>query len=337
MERIGVALIGAGWFGEFHAQVISENPVVSFKAVADVNEARARELAEKYGAAAWYGDVQNMLRSEDIEAVTIATPEQHHRGPAVAAAETGKHILLEKPIAPTLEDADAIINAAKKAKVKLQIGYELRFDPRYAQAKYQIDAGALGEVLSIYMRRNTSIVTPKRVGKWSHPLFYMAVHDFDMMRWYVGSEPRTVYAQSENKVLSKLGLQYPDLMWAIFKFKDEAVGVTETNWVLPENFPSGIDGRMNVIGTRGAVCVDVMDQGLRVVSEKGFQMPDTLHWPVIHGRLMGDLREEFIHFIDCIMKNKEPIVTGIDGRRSLEMALGVKKSLEEEKIVTFPL
>ncbi|UCD97110.1 MAG: Gfo/Idh/MocA family oxidoreductase, partial [Candidatus Bathyarchaeota archaeon] len=127
-KPVGIGVIGVGVFGENHARVYSELSNAKLVAVADVNETRAKQCATKYRAEAWYTDHNKLLQRTDIDAVSIATPDQFHREPAVAAAEAGKQILLEKPMASNIEDATAILRAVEKARINLMIGYILRFE-----------------------------------------------------------------------------------------------------------------------------------------------------------------------------------------------------------------
>jgi len=331
MEKVKVGVVGAGYFGENHARVYSENLLAELTAVVDVDSKRAKEVAERYGARSWYTSVHEMLEKEDVDAVSVATPEFSHKEPVLAAAEARKHVFVEKPIAHTMEDATAIVNSARKNKTKLMVGYILRFDARYAEGKRQIDEGSIGEVLSVWARRATKVVVPQRVADWSHPLFYMSVHDIDLINWYVKAEVERVYAEAVMKIFKDKGM--PDIISALMKHKNGVVASLEVNWSRPISWQYSLESRLHVSGTRGAVYVDVYDQGLNVFSERGHVCPDTIHWPIVHNRLIGDLKEELNHFIECIILDKEPLVTGEDGVNSLKVALAIINSLKTGNIV----
>jgi predicted dehydrogenase len=335
MDVVNVAVVGAGFFGEFHARAYSENRNARLVAVVDVDAERARRVAEKYGAEKWFESIYDMLDGCEVDAVSIATPEQHHREPAVAAAKAGKDIFVEKPLAHSLEDGEAIVQEARANGVHLMVGFIMRFDPRYAQGKERVERGEVGEVTSIWGRRITNRVTPSRVAGWSHPLFYVGIHDIDMMRWYVEDEAAEVYGAISSKVFAKVNA--PDVVMGIIKFRNGAVGGLEINWALPTTWTRLLESRLHVVGTKGAVFVDVVDMGLEVYSEAGAEYLDTVHWPVVRGRLVGALREEIGHFIECVAEDREPLVTGEDGLRSLEIALALIKSSKEGRPVALPL
>ncbi|MGQ9596679.1 MAG: Gfo/Idh/MocA family protein [Thermoproteota archaeon] len=166
MSLIRVGVIGCGVMGKYHARVYSELPGVKLLATADVLEERAKEVAKEFGAERWYTDYNELLTRSDIDAVSITVPDHLHRGPTVAAAKAGKAVLLEKPIATTLEDADAIIKAVKRAGIPFLVGHIVRFDYNYVKAKEYIDRGSLGDPISIWARRNNSVTSPKRLEAW---------------------------------------------------------------------------------------------------------------------------------------------------------------------------
>ncbi|MEM3659102.1 MAG: Gfo/Idh/MocA family oxidoreductase [Thermoproteota archaeon] len=166
MGLIRVGVIGCGVMGRYHARVYSELPGVRLVATADVVEKNARVAAREFGAEKWYTDYNDLLARPDIDAVSIVVPDHLHREPTIAAARAGKAVLLEKPIATTLRDADAIVNAVRKAGITFLVGHIVRFDYNYAKAKEYMDRGLLGEPVSIWARRNNSITSPMRLKNW---------------------------------------------------------------------------------------------------------------------------------------------------------------------------
>lgn len=272
-----------------------------------------------------------MLDAEEIDAISVATPEFQHRGPVVAAAEAGKHVFVEKPIAHTIEDALAMAESARGNRIKLMVGYLLRFDPRYVEGKRQIKEGAIGEILSVWARRAGQIVVPQRVAEWCDPLFYMSVHDIDLINWYIDSEVERVYAEATMKLFKDKSA--PDVILALMRYKDGATASLEVNWCRPVTWQYPLEARLHVTGTRGTIYGDIYDQGLNIFSEKGHLCPDSIHWPITNNRLTGDLKEEMHHFLECVILDKEPLVTGEDGINSLRIALAIAKSISTRKIV----
>ena len=334
MNRVRVAVIGAGFFGRFHARVYAESPLADLVAIVDKDEQLAKKAAEEFSTK-WYSDVDLFLEKEEVDAVSIVTPEQTHKELAVKCMNAGKHVIVEKPIAHTLEDAREMVECSKKNKVKFTVGYLLRFDPRYAGGKRLVQEGRIGDIISIWARRMTTIDTPIRVAKWSHPVFYMGVHDLDMMLWYTGMKKvESVYATSSSKIFKEYGA--PDVFFALIRFEDDIIASLEINWAQPKTWPFDLESRFHVTGTKGSVNVDIQDMGLGAFTPEATKFPDTYHWPIVNNRLLGDLKEELNSFLECILQDKEPLVSGEEAIKSLELALAIKKSLEEKRPVKFP-
>jgi UDP-N-acetylglucosamine 3-dehydrogenase len=334
MREVGVGVIGGGWFGEIHMHTLSKLPNAKLVAVCSRREEHAKELASKYGAKKWYTDMYQLVRDKEIEAVHVVTAEPEHREPTVAAAENGKHVLVEKPIATTLKDADAMIAAAKKANVFFMVAEELRFDPRYVMAKEEIDKGKVGKILSIYARRNVhskrSIPYLKRVSS----IVDDSWHDTDLMLWYTKDKVTEVYADAINMK----GTENPDLGWVMYKFSKGTIGVSEAAWILPDTSPYGIDAKMEILGTEGAIYLDFAEQGIIVNDKEGWRAPDTYHWPLVHGERMGDIKEEISYFINCVMKGQKPvIVPPEESRVTLEAVLAADQSAKTRKLIKLPL
>jgi predicted dehydrogenase len=248
-------------------------------------------------------------------------------------------------MATSLEDADAILKASSEAGVKLMIGYILRFEVSYAMVKSAIDEGSIGRFLSAYARRMATIGEARRLGGRVSPLTYIGVHDIDQMLWYHPVPVRSVYARAlRGRVWEELGTF--DSAWLMIEFEDGALGVHEVGWCLPEEWakwqtPSSWGGfgdvRMNVLGTEGNLNLDLTPMDLFGVNREGWKLPDTRHWPSMHGKLVGAAKLEVEHFFECIREDKPPIVAGEDGRRSLEVMLAAEKSIAEGQPVRLPL
>jgi predicted dehydrogenase len=331
-RKVRVAVVGAGFFGELHAHTYSSNPLANLVAIVDVDVERAKAVAKTYNVKSYYHDVEELLAKEEVDAISVATPETQHMAPAVAAAKAGKHVLVEKPIAHTLDDAQVMVDTARKSGTKLMVGYILRFDSRYAQAKEQLDQGRIGEIISMWARRVGVVTIPQRVAVWSHPLFYMAIHDIDMLLWFAKSPVTTVYSCSASKLFTDTGK--PDVIQALLKFKVGSIAALEVNWSQPPSWPYALDSRLHVTGTKGSLYVDIADMGLGIYHASGTMFPDTYHWPEIRGRIDGDLKEEITHFLECVLSNNEPLVTGEDGIKSLQVALAIMESYRTGKSIS---
>jgi len=237
-----------------------------------------------------------------VDVVSITTHVDDHRDIAVDALAAGKHVLLEKPMARTVEDCDRILEAAGRTDRFFMVGHICRFDPRVALAKQAIDEGRVGKIISMHARRNLS----KRIGRMVldkiSALEGDGIHDADLMLWFSGARPVSVYAQEVHPGANK----YPDGGWAMVRLDDGAVAVIESVWHLPETTPYQIDARMEILGTEGALYVNCGEAGLEIHDAQGPQMPDTMYWPhMLRGRF-GVLRQELRYFADCVALRQRP-------------------------------
>jgi len=330
MIRVGV--VGLGFIGFKHARVYKEISSTELVAVCDVVEEKAKSVASELGAKKWYVDYEKLLRDPEIEAVSICTPDSLHRDPVIRAAEAGKHILLEKPLSTTLEDADAIISSVKSACVKMEIGFVLRFDPTYFRAKELVSEGAIGEPKSVNARRvlsgSDSLEYMKRLGT-SFPIF-LGVHDFDIMRWIMKTEVESVYAEGAMKSQAAKMVEVHDAVWVLMKFRNDAIGCYETGGGRPK--PHTV-AKLEITGTEGCVVIDCFSETsgvgtMRLLDGEGVKpLSEVLYWPEVHGRIGGALREEIEHFTRYILDKEGPVCTLEDGRAATEIALAVHESL----------
>lgn len=320
--------------GENYIKALRNHPIVNIVAIVDKDRKRAKNIVNTYKIEKYYTNIQNLFEENKLDAVIIATPETQHKEPAIVAAENNSHILVEKPIAHTISDAEDMVKAASENNVILMVGHILRFDPRYAIAKEIISQGRIGDIISIWGRRLNPILTPQRVGKWTDPMFYLGIHDVDLMLWYKQEKAITIYSKAVFKKLKEeYNINVPDVIYTMIEFEDHTLGSLEINWVLPETWNRMLEARMHIYGTKGTLFIDIDSHELSYFTETEWKNPDTLHWPIIDGKMVGDLRNEIEHFIDCIIHKKEPVVTGKDGLRALKITLAIMESYKKNKEV----
>ena len=330
-ERLGCAVVGLGMMGERHARIWAELPQTELVSVVDLIPERSQALAARRGveaAASW----QELVTDPRVQIVSVCTDDQSHRDPCVAAAEAGKHILVEKPLATSLEDADAILQAADKAGVKLMVGHVVRFDPRYAVAKQAMEDGEIGEVIQVFARRNNIVASGRRIAPRTSVAYFLGVHDIDIIRWLVGSEIVRVHAESASKVLADVGAE--DSIFTLMKFANGAVGCLETCWVIPEGVPNTLDARLEIVGTKGRVAVRVGDESLDVASSDRARRPDIAYGPVMLGQQHGALRTQLEHFAACVLQDEDPLVSNADARAAVAVADAIHRSLASGQPVT---
>lgn len=299
---IGWGVIGLGWFGEIHADTLAHMTGIRLAAFSTRRPHRLNELADRYDVSARYTDYRELLADPSVDVVSITTHIQDHCDITVDALRAGKHVLLEKPMAATVEQCDRIVQAARESDGLFMVGHICRFDPRVALAKQAIDEGRLGRIVSMHARRNLSKTIGEAVLDKISALMGDGIHDADLMLWFTGAAPTSVYAQEVHPGSCK----YPDCGWAMMRLDDGAVGVVESVWHLPRTTPYTIDARLEVIGTEGALYVDCGQAGLEIHASDGVKMPDTMYWPSVFGERFGVLRAELQYFADCVVRGEAP-------------------------------
>ena len=328
MKTIKWAVIGAGRFGKIHARVLSTLPGSELVALSNRNGERLAEAVTEFPVPLATTDYREILADPSIDAVSITTHWQEHHEVAIAALRSGKHALLEKPMAATSAQCREILDAAKESAGFLMVGHVCRFDTRVTLAKEAIDAGRIGRIVSMHARRNLPKAPGNiRLDKIS-PLIGDGIHDADLMMWFLGGQcPEEVTGRN----IKIDQFQYPDLGWAMLHFgKDEAIGVVETVWCLPESVSTGIDAKMEIIGTEGKLSIDCANTGLTITDAAGSKQPDTMYWPIQHGRQIGALERELAHFADCIRRETPPtVITPLEAARALAVMETAEKSASE--------
>lgn len=324
---VHVAVIGIGAMGSRWARALAEHPSARVSVVCDVREDAGRTLADDLSAR-FVADPLEAATHADVDAVAVCTPEHLHVEPTLAAIDAGKPVMVEKPLADTVEGSEAIRDRAATSGVPLLTGHILRFEPRYAAAHDAIAAGTIGAVQAVRHER-IGLVTDQDVlrGRTTIALYY-GVHEFDLARWYAG-EVEHIYAERGEGVLRAHGYELEDLYSAVLRFRSGAHGTAMLGWSLPARTPGYGIGGVTVIGERGVIRVSQGDVGLLVVDEDGVRDVDAYYAPAVHGRLRGALAIEVDHFVDCARGAAEPVCTAADGVEAVRISLAMEASAEQ--------
>ncbi len=333
MKTLRAGVIGVGFFGEKHAKIISQLPNAELVAVCDANPNRARDVASALKCD-HYSNFRELLQRDDIDAVAIVVPDDLHREVTLAAVAANKHILLEKPMAVTKEDCDAILRAAKASPKKFMVAHIVRFDPRSIVAKELIQSGKIGEIVHVTSRRNSPILGARHYAGHCELVTHSGVHDLDLVRWLVGSDYATVYAKGRKVKLPEEGISMFDSILALYEFENGVIYQMENSWILPEKYPSTLDARLQVVGTKGVINIDVHNPGLGIYTDEQTHYPELLHWPEIDDRVVGHIREEIMYFVDCIINDKPVPVTAEDGYKAAMAAIYTLDSIRENRVIT---
>lgn len=333
----GFALIGAGLFGERHAQAYSRHHAVNFVAVCDLDGERARVMADRYGAASHTTDYRDLLDNPAIHAVSVATPDHLHREIAVAAAQAGKHILVEKPLATTVAEAEAIAQAAETNGVKLMVDFHNRVNPPMVNARAAIRNGEIGAPTYVYARLSNTTEVPTEMLRWasqSSALWFLASHMFDVVRWMLDDEATRVYAVTRTGILHSLGVQAPDFHVATVEFSRGAVAVFEHTWILPRTQPTVKDLKLEILGSRGAIYIDSShNRALELYGEQKAVFPDLLA-PPSGPHLTGFVLDSIVHFIDAVTLDRPVLATGADGVAVTRVLCAIEESAQRGQPVS---
>jgi len=323
IKRIGI--VGSGIMGELHAKVYANNPMTEVVAVCDLNETRVQSMAQKLNIPHAYQHYQQMLESEEIDIVSVCTPDFAHAKPAVDAANAGKHVLIEKPLAVTVEDAEAVIQAAKRNQVKVMTQFSHRWVPAYRQAKDLIARTEAGSPILAYARKNDHIFVPTKMIGWANrttPSWFLSSHDIDLVCWYFDSQPVEVYASAVRKVLISKGIDTPDAIHAQVRFMNGAIATFEACWIYPDTFPTMVDSFIQVITEDQVIHLDRKCEQIEIATPERHEYPrNLLSYPFELGEVHGAVPQSINHFVRCVVEDQEPFV-------SLQSSLTVTRILD---------
>ena len=315
-QPIRWGVIGIGRFGRLHARAIQSIYGLELAAICNRNRERLEAVRSEFPDASATMNYRELLDDRSIDAVSITAHWQDHFELARDALTSGKHTLLEKPMATTDAECRQLSELARSASGKFMVGHICRFDPRVTLAKQAIDSGRIGRIVSIHAKRNLPQAAGSlRLDKTS-PLMGDGIHDADLIMWFLGRQPTRVYG----RYVRFSEFRYPDIGWAMLEFDDQAVGVVETNWGLPVNTPTVIDATLQVVGTDGMLTIDCSHTGLTILDADGLKMQETDYWPEQHGSLVGVLRNELVYFAECLRGDRDPqVITPDEAARAVRV------------------
>ncbi len=335
-EKARIGLIGAGGIANSHAAgYLSCGDRASVVAIAEPDKARAEAMRERLGGTARiYSSWEGLLQDDEVEAVDICLPHHLHLPAAVASAEAGRHVMVEKPIARNLAEADAMVTAADNANVRFMVAHDRRFNPVFAKVKELIEQDAIGRLLCVRLDHNQNLVLPE--GHWIRDreklgggaIMSCLVHQFDAMRWFAGSVSQvgcmtlTWPERMEGEVIGVVPL----------RFRSGAVGDSLINWAVRGRSENGTWGELIwITGEKGSIH---NLGGLFVRHDDGKTVGEFEPVEVEPG---GGHPRAVEHYVDCVRANREPLVNGREGRATLEVAEAAYRSEESGRFINLPM
>jgi len=320
--RIGV--VGLGRFGDIHSRIWNEMPQAELVAVCSRDADRARAVAEAHGAPKWYTDYEDMARDPDIDAIDICNELARHTEVGLAALSEGKHVLCEILHALTLEETSQLMASAQEHHAHYMVGFIERFDVRRALAKQKIDAGELGSLVSMYVRRNVwrgFLDVPR---DQPYPLILQpGILSIDQLLWLGGSRVREVYARTRS-------LSNPakaDAWWIMLTFENGLVGVIEQSWFMPDIRLLWCDVHFEAVGTQATYQFHEPNDSNWLWTPEVTRHSDFYLLSELHGRATGALANQLAYFAEHIAAGQTPAIgTLAEAYEALRVGLAITES-----------
>jgi len=312
MKKLGVAVVGTGFWGKNHARCYSELESTKLVAICDINKERAKAVADQFGVKA-YKNSSKMLKNQDIEAISVCTWSTKLAKEAFKALLSGKHVLVEKPMATYSRQAKNLLKVAEENGLHLTVGFLMRFIPGLIHIRESVQKKRIGELVC---------ATAKRVSQWPERIGDVgvvkdtAIHDIDVMRYISGEDPTGIYAKTGNMKHRK----FEDYAQIMLTYENRKSAFIESNWLTPYKTRT-----LTVTGSDAIMRLDYMTQDLWIEDPKENLQP-RYPW-------QEPLKLELQHFADCIIEKKKPLITGVDGLKALQIAEAALQSSMKNRAI----
>jgi predicted dehydrogenase len=355
-KELGIAVIGSGRIGTLRARLAAKHPAVRFLAISDLDPVRAKALAEQTGADFHSGNNFEVIERPEVTAVFVSTPEGEHAAPIKRALELGKPVLVEKPLALALGDADDILATLKASGGELRVGYSRRYKECFLRAKEQMVQGRLGKVVGglarVYNSRAQAFSILKR-DPHATPVLDVLTYYVDLMCWFLeGNPPVEVIARGQSGIFKQAGYSADDVTWAIVTFADGAVINFGVSYALPAKYPTlGQSDRVELLGTEGTMIIDDDHMDHVLYTDKGIPhayVPDhhinmaflgsTTAGDWAMGEFWGPLGNETRAWLDHLVTGNPTVhTTPEQARINLETTIAIERAVATGKPVRLPL
>ena len=336
MKKLKIGIVGLGYMGNYHMRSYLANPRCSVFAVCDIDEKGAMHKMKELNCTAKYFSDYDMFL-EQVDAVSICSPNHMHASQSIAAAKAGKHVLCEKPMATSLEDAQRILAAVEKAEIKFMVGYHRRFNPISQQSKKMVQRGDLGRIFFAecdyldYIPLELPIWSSLKNQRFSGSLFHAgAGHCVDLLRWIVGE----IIEVTAFKDIYVRDVATEDTAIALYRFKNGAIGKCQFSLcsIRPFKFSLSLYGKKGTI-VNNKLCLDTFPDFHLLKQRAWVEFPENWIWSNVPCTINEPHHLEINHFVDCIIDDKEPLIGVRDGYKTTEVCLATVKAAEEKRIV----
>ncbi len=330
-KQLNVGIIGAGRIGKVHAETVAFRlPEARILAIADVNREAAQAVAARCGIPTVTESSADILANSAIEAVLICSSTPTHADLIVQAAQAGKHIFCEKPIAHSLTQIDRALAAVERAGVKLQIGFNRRFDANFARVRHAVVSGEIGTPRLMHIVSRDPAPPPISYVRVSGGMFMdMTIHDFDMARFLIGDEVEEVYTSGAVMVDPQIGAAGDlDTALIVLRFKNGVIGTIDNS----RQAAYGYDQRVEILGSRGSIATANCYPNQAVVST-ATEVRQDLPLNFFMDRYTESFASEVRAFVQAVREDKPTPVAGVDGLLAVIIGLAARKSYDEHRPV----
>jgi predicted dehydrogenase len=341
MQQVSVGIIGTGWVGGIRAKVLAECPQVRELHICEIRPDRLAEVAAETNPASATLDYKELLANPSIDVVIISTtPETTHYPFTKEALLAGKHVLIEKPLAQTEEQADELIRLAREKDLKLTVGYSQRFNPRMAYIRKVIQSGQIGRVVTCLVSRNvTRELGQKITGRVKlSPAAMEATHDLDYLMWCLAPrKPVRVYSQTSGKLFTEQ-FGSPDHQWIMVTLDDGTTLTVGAGWILPLGYPNYSQAWIEIVGTDGTLTIDDTHKEVTLnTSKQGIHYPmSSMPGEDVEHVFAGAMAGETLHFIDACARGKPVMVKPEEARQIMDIYIAADLSVERGEPVALP-
>ena len=350
-KQIGLAIVGCGTIGRIRALMARDYPGIGWIGLCDINSDLGNKLLDDCKADFFTKDYNELLKRTEVDAVIIATDENHHFGPTMAAIEANASLFIEKPLATDLIESRQVLDAINVAGIDAVLGYTQRFRRRFLAVKQKLNDNNIGDVTSVvtraFMNSMVPIATVRRTNERKNltPMVVSGTHSLDMSLWLLeGKNPKTIFAQSVDKKLQSHGTK--DATFGIFTMDDGTIFSMNISWALPTVWPGSVYGlEIGIVGTEGVIDIEDTHRDLVLASTKpqghgynpsGFEPTVARHvdfltsYPpgdIYNNQLWGPMREETNSWFQRLYIGSDtPHATANDGHKNLVMTMAMDAS-----------
>ncbi|GMR09863.1 MAG: Gfo/Idh/MocA family oxidoreductase [Anaerolineae bacterium] len=349
-SKIHVGVIGGGIWGTYHlraAKQLEAEGRLELVAVASHTQATATRQAQSFGIKG-YTDYRSMIEAENLDAITVATPDHLHREIVIHALQHSLHVLVEKPMDLTTAGCRAMMEVAEEKGLLLQVDLHKRYDPYNIDIRRQVQEGKIGEPYYAYAYMEDKITVPSEwLSRWaaeSSPFWFLGVHKYDLVRWVSGREAHSVFAHGCKGKLSSMGIDTYDAVSASILMDGGLTCTIDVNWILPLQFEAVVNQGLRIVGSDGLIELDSQDRGLRYCTSADgavtpnlgaiFSAQSVFGWQSVNGYFVDAIKDfldnvRFLKSGGSLRELEGTYPSGWDGLKVTQVAEAVQASIEE--------